>query len=282
MQPGGGPNRNNLLLFLLAMGGFSAYALWGGQPTSTEINYMDFITQYLQQNKVTMITLTEEKGNSNFKYRAVIDTVGDQKFHLTLPQVENFLHKIDLVQREMGKDVSAFVPLKYAGGDDAGEAKNTMLIALGFGAILALLYRTIHGKGGSNAAGKTGAKKNSGGGMMGGGGMNDLMGMNKSGATMFGVDKKIRTRFKHVAGMENAKIEVLEFVDFLKDPEKYKKLGAKLPKGALIVGPPGTGKTLIAKAVAGEAGVPFLSISGSDFVQMYVGVGASRVRDLFK
>lgn len=75
---------------------------------------------------------------------------------------------------------------------------------------------------------------------------------------------------------------MLEFVDFLKSPEKYKKLGAKVPRGALLVGPPGTGKTLLAKAVAGEAGVPFLSISGSDFVQMYVGVGASRVRDLFK
>lgn len=82
--------------------------------------------------------------------------------------------------------------------------------------------------------------------------------------------------------MTNAKAEVLEFVDFLKKPEKYKKLGAKIPRGALLVGPPGTGKTLLAKAVAGEAGVPFLSISGSDFVQMYVGLGASRVRDLFK
>lgn len=75
---------------------------------------------------------------------------------------------------------------------------------------------------------------------------------------------------------------MLEFVDFLKNPEKYKKLGAKIPKGALLAGPPGTGKTLLAKAVAGEAGVPMLTISGSDFVQMYVGVGASRVRDLFK
>lgn len=82
--------------------------------------------------------------------------------------------------------------------------------------------------------------------------------------------------------MTNAKTEVVEFVDFLKNPEKYKKLGAKIPRGALLVGPPGTGKTLIAKAVAGEAGVPFLSISGSDFVQMFVGVGAGRVRDLFK
>jgi ATP-dependent Zn protease len=108
------------------------------------------------------------------------------------------------------------------------------------------------------------------------------MGMSKSGAQVFGVDKKIRTKFKHVAGMQNAKQEVLEFVDFLKNPEKYKKLGAKIPRGALLVGPPGTGKTLLAKAVAGEAGVPFLTISGSDFVQMYVGVGASRVRDLFK
>jgi len=96
--------------------------------------------------------------------------------------------------------------------------------------------------------------------------MGDLMNMSKSNAQVFGVDKKIRTRFKHVAGMTNAKQEVIEFVDFLKAPEKYKKLGAKIPKGALLVGPPGTGKTLLAKAVAGEAGVPFLSISGSDFV----------------
>jgi AFG3 family protein len=99
---------------------------------------------------------------------------------------------------------------------------------------------------------------------------------------IYGTDKKIKTRFKHVAGMENAKIEVMEFVDFLKDPKKYKDLGASIPRGALLVGPPGTGKTLLAKAVAGEAGVPFLSIAGSDFTEMFVGVGASRVRDLFK
>jgi len=118
--------------------------------------------------------------------------------------------------------------------------------------------------------------------MGGKGGMSDMMGMGKSNAQEYGIDKKIKIRFKHVAGMENAKIEVTEFVDFLKNPAKYKKLGAKIPRGALLVGPPGTGKTMIAKAVAGEAGVPFFSISGSDFVEMYVGVGASRVRDLFK
>ena len=88
--------------------------------------------------------------------------------------------------------------------------------------------------------------------------------------------------FKDVAGQAAAKQEVQEIVDFLKDPEKYTKLGGKNPKGALLVGPPGTGKTLLAKAVAGEADVPFFSISGSDFVEMFVGVGASRVRDLFR
>ena len=112
--------------------------------------------------------------------------------------------------------------------------------------------------------------------------MNDLFKMGNSNVQVYGVDKKIKVRFKHVAGMEQAKREVMEFVDFLKNPEKYKKLGAKIPRGALLVGPPGTGKTMLAKAVAGEAGVPFLSIAGSDFIEMFVGVGASRVRDLFK
>jgi cell division protease FtsH len=114
--------------------------------------------------------------------------------------------------------------------------------------------------------------------------MNDLFGYGKSNATTYGGDgdKKIKTRFKDVAGLESAKQEVMEFVDFLKDPKKYTKLGARVPRGALLVGPPGCGKTLLAKAVAGEAKVPFMSISGSDFVEMFVGVGASRVRDLFK
>jgi AFG3 family protein len=106
--------------------------------------------------------------------------------------------------------------------------------------------------------------------------------LNKSPANVYGEDKKIEVRFKDVAGAENAKQEVTEFVDFLKNPKKYQALGARVPRGALLTGPPGTGKTLLAKAVAGEAGVPFLSTSGSEFVEMFVGVGASRVRDLFK
>jgi len=114
------------------------------------------------------------------------------------------------------------------------------------------------------------------------GGMGDMFNIGKSNATVYGDDKKIKVKFSNVAGNENAKIEIMEFVDFLKDPKKYQKLGARVPRGALLVGPPGCGKTLLAKAVAGESKVPFFSISGSDFVEMFVGVGASRVRDLFK
>lgn len=109
-----------------------------------------------------------------------------------------------------------------------------------------------------------------------------IFNIGKSKAKLFDQDTKVKTTFENVAGLEGAKEEVQEIVDFLKTPEKYTALGGKIPKGALLVGPPGTGKTLLAKAVAGEAGVPFFSLSGSDFVEMFVGVGASRVRDLFK
>jgi cell division protease FtsH len=119
-----------------------------------------------------------------------------------------------------------------------------------------------------------------GGGAGGPGGQ--IFNIGKSKATLFDENAKVNITFKDVAGLEEAKEEVMEVVDFLKTPKKYTALGGKIPKGVLLVGPPGTGKTLLAKAVAGEAGVPFFSISGSDFVEMFVGVGASRVRDLFK
>ena len=116
----------------------------------------------------------------------------------------------------------------------------------------------------------------------GAGGAGGIMNVGKAKAQVFDKDNNKRVTFKDVAGLEEAKVEIMEIVDFLKKADKYKELGAKIPKGALLVGPPGTGKTLLAKAVAGEANVPFLSISGSDFVEMFVGVGASRVRDLFE
>lgn len=118
------------------------------------------------------------------------------------------------------------------------------------------------------------------GGGAGGGGQ--IFNIGKSKAQLFDKENLVKITFKDVAGLDEAKVEIMEIVDFLKHPKKYTNLGGKIPKGALLVGPPGTGKTLLAKAVAGEAGVPFFSLSGSDFVEMFVGVGASRVRDLFR
>ena len=112
-------------------------------------------------------------------------------------------------------------------------------------------------------------------------GGNRALSFGKSRARMLTEEKK-KITFADVAGVDEAKQEVVEIIEFLKDPQKFQKLGGRIPKGVLIVGPPGTGKTLLAKAIAGEAGVPFFSISGSDFVEMFVGVGASRVRDLFE
>lgn len=116
----------------------------------------------------------------------------------------------------------------------------------------------------------------------GSGGGGQIFNIGKSKAQLFDKDTHVNINFNDVAGLEEAKVEIMEIVDFLKNPKKYTTLGGKIPKGALLVGPPGTGKTLLAKAVAGEAKVPFFSLSGSDFVEMFVGVGASRVRDLFK
>src|SRR5690554_3120967 len=116
----------------------------------------------------------------------------------------------------------------------------------------------------------------------GAGGAGGIFNVGKSQAKIFDRDQKVTTSFKDVAGLAEAKQEIEEIVEFLQSPEKFTKLGGKIPKGALLVGPPGTGKTLLARAVAGEASVPFFSMSGSDFVEMFVGVGASRVRDLFK
>jgi AFG3 family protein len=120
------------------------------------------------------------------------------------------------------------------------------------------------------------------GGPSSGGGPGGIFNIGKSKATLFDKGAKVNITFADVAGLDEAKVEVMEIVDFLKNPKKYTSLGGKIPKGALLVGPPGTGKTLLAKAMAGEAQVPFFSLSGSDFVEMFVGVGASRVRDLFK
>ncbi len=148
-------------------------------------------------------------------------------------------------------------------GEWYGPALNTLVTILLFVGLWILLMRKM-------------------GGPSGGGGPGGIFNIGKSKATLFEKGTRVNINFGDVAGLDEAKVEVMEIVDFLKNPKKYTALGGKIPKGALLVGPPGTGKTLLAKAMAGEAQVPFFSLSGSDFVEMFVGVGASRVRDLFK
>jgi len=152
--------------------------------------------------------------------------------------------------------------------DEEGELftqlVTTLLPILLIGLLFIMMMRKVGGPGGS------------------GGGPGGIFNIGKSKATLFDKASKVNINFGDVAGLDEAKVEVMEIVDFLKNPKKYTALGGKIPKGALLIGPPGTGKTLLAKAVAGEAQVPFFSLSGSDFVEMFVGVGASRVRDLFK
>ena len=149
-------------------------------------------------------------------------------------------------------------------GEIFGALLSSILPFIILGFIFVLMMRKMSGQGG------------------GAGGPGGIFNIGKSKATLFDKGTKVNINFGDVAGLDEAKVEVMEIVDFLKNPKKYTALGGKIPKGALLVGPPGTGKTLLAKAVAGEAQVPFFSLSGSDFVEMFVGVGASRVRDLFK
>ncbi len=165
---------------------------------------------------------------------------------------------------EIEKNNITDITVKTIDDLDWFPAINTIITILVFVALWVLLMRKM------------------GGGGPGGGGPGGIFNIGKSKATLFDKGAKVNITFTDVAGLDEAKVEVMEIVDFLKNPKKYTALGGKIPKGALLVGPPGTGKTLLAKAMAGEAQVPFFSLSGSDFVEMFVGVGASRVRDLFK
>jgi len=184
-------------------------------------------------------------------------------YYFNIGSIESFERKLELAQRELGIASRHFVPVQYINEtnwmSEGAKLAPTLLII----AAWLFMMRNMGGSGG-------------------GGGMSNIFKIGKSNATMHGKgDKSMNVTFKDVAGCDEAKMEIMEFVEFLKNPERFTRVGAKIPKGALLCGPPGTGKTLLAKATAGEASVPFFSISGSDFIEMFVGVGPSRVRDLF-
>ncbi len=220
-------------------------------------------------NKESVEVYIKEERLQQEKYQDIQDK-GFNTFHKTGPHyvfdiatVEGFERR--LAQAQEGKPEEDII---YAGSDTRpniiGDLLSWILPIVILVAIWLFIFRRMSG-----AAG-------------GGGGASSLFNVGKSKAKLFDKESNVKVDFKDVAGLEEAKVEIKEIVDFLKNPKKYTELGGKIPKGALLIGPPGTGKTLLAKAVAGEAHVPFFSMSGSDFVEMFVGVGASRVRDLFK
>ena len=186
----------------------------------------------------------------------------DPQFYFSVAKDETFAKQLDDFYKENPNVTPKMLPEYVEEGEWFAQLMNIfplLLIVL----LFILMMRKMGGPGG-------------------GGGPGGIFNIGKSKATLFEKGTKVNINFGDVAGLDEAKVEVMEIVDFLKNPKKYTALGGKIPKGALLVGPPGTGKTLLAKAVAGEAQVPFFSLSGSDFVEMFVGVGASRVRDLFK
>mmetsp|Transcript_16418 Transcript_16418/g.24342 ORF Transcript_16418/g.24342 Transcript_16418/m.24342 type:complete len:947 (+) Transcript_16418:390-3230(+) len=186
-------------------------------------------------------------------------------YHFNIGSVESFEEKLTAAQKEMNVSPREFVPVQYVNETNWSLELIKAAPALLMVGIMAFMFM------GGGAAGGAGGR----------GGMGGIFQIGKSNAKKINKED-ISVTFKDVAGCQEAKKEIMEFVDFLQDSTQFTKLGAKIPKGALLTGPPGTGKTLLAKAVAGEADVPFFSISGSDFIEMFVGVGPSRVRDLFK
>ena len=214
----------------------------------TEVEYSKFI-QMVESNEVGSVKVYSDKIYFEPK---VSDTTTENVVYYVVR-----LTDYDLVNRLAESGVE-FKAIDEGGNVIFREILSWVIMIAAFYLIMMLFMRSMSKSGGG------------------------IMGVGKSGAKMYGMEKETGITFADVAGEEEAKESLTEMVDFLREPKRYLEIGAKLPRGALLVGPPGTGKTLLAKAVAGEAGVPFFSMSGSEFVEMYVGVGASRVRDLFK
>jgi cell division protease FtsH len=257
-----------LAVFLLATMFFSSEQ---GKPVSMkelmemvqkgEVKKIVVINREKAQIYLTEQALASEEHKKNIRDRSIL-TVGDAPvyFMSDIGDYKTFEQNISDVQKDLSLQQKVVVDTIREKNYD-GLVNWLILIALFVGFWFLVLRRM--GGGGAGGAGQ-------------------IFNIGKSKAQLFEKDTKVSVTFKDVAGLDEAKVEVMEIVDFLKNPKKYSDLGGKIPKGALLIGPPGTGKTLMAKAVAGEANVPFFSLSGSDFVEMFVGVGASRVRDLFR
>jgi AFG3 family protein len=305
--------KNNLqqLIPLLGMGLLAASFLGSGRELTQEVSFQWFKTHLLSQGVVervevankqtvkvyirpsairTMIQAQHEQHvndgdmSQDVMYQEdapeaqVVDSMpaggtrrkeeGIYRYYFNIGSVDAFERSMEEAQRGLGIDPTDWVPIKYTSemswSQEIWRLAPTLLLIAGYVWFTRRQFGGLMGGGGGGGPGGRG-----------------LFNVGKAQVTVFDKAAKDKISFKDVAGCDEAKIEIMEFVNFLKHPGKYRELGAKIPRGALLVGPPGTGKTLLAKATAGEAGVPFLSISGSDFMEMFVGVGPARVRDLF-
>ena len=242
-----------------------AYIAWSNSSSaqSKEITWQEFRTAFLDKGLVDSLTVVNKhqvrvKLHSNATGIMHPGHIAGGDYYFSIGSVDAFERKLDKAQDELDIPGSERIPVSYL--DEVSSFGALFNFAPTLLLIGVLYWITRRGTGSS------------------GGG---IFNIGKSRARLFNKDTDVKVKFKDVAGMDEAKEEIMEFVKFLKEPAKYEKLGAKIPRGAILSGPPGTGKTLLAKATAGEASVPFLSVSGSEFVEMFVGVGSSRVRDLF-
>ena len=263
-------NFNNLWLSVSLA--YILYRLLDNAGDQREITWQEFRTAFLDKGLVDKLTVVNDKtvrvtlhSNATGQMYPEGTRPRTTRYYFTIGSIEAFERKLDEAQAELGIPSKDRIPVAYAQEVSYAGILTSLLPLIIVIASLTWLTRRL-------------------GGAMGGGGRGgrgSLFDFSSSKAKMFNVDQKINVTFKDVAGLDEAKEEIVEFVKFLKEPQTYERLGAKIPRGAILSGPPGTGKTLLAKATAGEAGVPFLSVSGSEFVEMFVGVGAARVRDLF-
>ena len=244
---------------------------FGDKKIDKDLSYTKF-TAYIENDAVASVVVyddnTAEAKIRPEKYALVFNSQekgesASGKLNMQVPSVEEFAKYMDNVNIDRKNQGKAAIDVSYAKSKDYWYMILVNILPIA----LIVLFFIWMSRGMANAAG---------------GGPGGIFNVGKAKAEVFDKDKKDKVTFKDVAGLAGAKQEVEEIVSFLKNPTKYTNLGGKIPKGVLLIGPPGTGKTLLAKAVAGEANVPFFSMSGSDFVEMFVGVGASRVRDLFR
>ncbi|KAJ2707213.1 AAA ATPase afg3 [Coemansia sp. IMI 203386] len=250
----------------LAIAGLLAYQLFSHtqSPENRQITWQEFRRVYLDRGLVERLVVVNRNRVRAIIRGSVEGTASGQSVMFSIGSVESFEKQLTDAQDELRIPPSQRIPVEYR--DEVSIGSTLIHFAPTLLLIGAFIWMSRKAPGAGGGAGGSGG----------------IFGIGKSRARMYNKETDVKIAFKDVAGCDEAKEEIMEFVKFLKEPEMYERLGAKIPKGAILSGPPGTGKTLLAKATAGEAGVPFLSVSGSEFVEMFVGVGSARIRDLFQ